>query len=58
MVDVLQFLAAESGVHPLGLSRSYAAESCAQVIRANPDAKSGLYWIKNSESATRMHCEF
>ena len=57
-VDVLQLLADRYGVRPLGLSRSYSAESCDQVAEANPGSMSGLYWISNGEDPVQLQCNF
>ena len=57
-VDVLQLLADQYGFRPLGLSRSYSAESCDQVAEANPDSMSGLYWISNEEDPVQLQCNF
>ena len=56
--DVLQLLAYQYGVRPLGLSRSYSAESCDQVAEANPDSMSGLYWISDGEDSVQLQCNF
>ena len=58
IVDVLQLLTDQYGVRPLGLSRSYSAESCDQVAEANPDSMSGLYWISNGEDPVQLQCNF
>ena len=58
LVDVLQLLASEYGVHPLGLARSYPAISCDQVYEANPSSESGLYWIIFHGMTVRSYCEF
>ena len=57
-IDVLQLLADQYGYRPLGLSRSYSAESCDQVVEANPDSMSGLYWIRNGEDPVQLQCNF
>ena len=57
-VDILQFLASEYGAHPLGLARSYPAMSCDQVYTANPNSKSGQYWIINGDDVIYINCEF
>ena len=58
LVDMLQLLASEYGVNPLGLARSYPAMSCDQVYEANPRSKSGLYWIIFNDMSIRSYCEF
>ena len=58
LVDVVQLLASEYGVNPLGLARLYPAMSCDQVYEANPRSKSGLYWMILHGMTTRSYCEF
>ena len=58
LVDVLQLLASEYGVNPLGLVRLYPAMSCDQVYAANPRSKSGFYWIMFNDITIRSYCEF
>ena len=58
LVDMLQLLASEYGVNPLGLARLYPAMSCDQVYEANPRSKSGFYWIKLHDMTVRSYCGF
>ena len=58
LVDVLQLLASEYGVYPLGLAPSYPATSCDQVSAANPGRKTGLYWVGSGDNVKRLNCEF
>ena len=58
LVDMLQLLASEYGVNPLGLARLYPAISCDQVYETNPRSKSGLYWIIFNGISIRNYCEF
>ena len=58
LVDVLQLLSAQFGVFPLGLTASYAAQSCDQVVEANPNSQSGMYWVDSGEGPARVSCEF
>lgn len=57
-VDILQLLSSEFSIHPLGVIRSYPAESCDQVYLANPASLSGMYWITNGENTALIHCQF
>ena len=57
-VDVLQLLSSRYGLRPLGLSRSYPAESCDQIGRASPGSLSGMYWVGDAESSVQMYCQF
>ena len=58
LVDMLQLLASEYGVNPLGLARLYPAMSCDQVYEANQRSKSGLYWIMFNGITNKSYCEF
>ena len=59
VTDVLQLLSAEYGVHPLGLIPAYAAQSCDQILEANPDSSSGLYWITSEQQGMlQIGCQF
>ncbi len=57
-MDVLQLLSAQFGVYPLGLTRSYSAESCDQVAEVNPDSPPGMYWIYSDGNPTQVLCQF
>ena len=58
LVDVFQFLSSEYDVHPLGVIRSYPAESCDQLAIASPGSPPGLYWVGSSpQDATLTRCE-
>ena len=57
-LDILQFLAVEHGLRPLGVAREYAAESCDLVAQVNPGSESGLYWIYNDGNPEQEYCMF
>lgn len=41
----------------LGASQENPAETCADILVANPDAPDGVYWIRVGASYTRVHCD-
>jgi hypothetical protein len=59
IVDVLQLLSDQYGLYPLGLTMSYAAESCDQVFEANPASPSSNYWVYDeNRNPVQSFCQF
>ena len=43
--NVLQLISSQFDIHPIGLSRAFAASSCEQALSLHPHGSGHLFWI-------------